>query len=125
MLAALPAEVSRSPSSTQSTDGSTVIDAASAASRAQSPQCVTARRPSSSPVRANTKAPVHKDTMRAPRLWARRIAAIVASDGASASSHGGTMTVCARRTAESRAGPPRVSPLLQRTAVSSPQTTTS
>ena len=72
MLAALPAEVRMSPSSTNSTPGSTVTRGYRRASSPHSVQCVVARRPSSSPAAASAKAPVHSDTIRLPRAWACR-----------------------------------------------------
>jgi arginase family protein len=72
MLAALPAEVRMSPSSTNSTPGSTVTFGYRRANSSHSAQCVVARRPSSSPASARANAPVHSEMMRLPRAWAWR-----------------------------------------------------
>src|SRR5215472_14196697 len=74
MLAALPADVRMSPSSTYNTAGSTATSGCRRVSSAHSDQCVVARRPLSRPAAASTKAPVHNDTMRAPRSCASRSA---------------------------------------------------
>src|SRR5690242_6229922 len=72
MPAALPADVRMSPSSTNSTFGSTCTAGKRRARSAHSVQCVVARRPSSSPALASANAPVHSDTIRLPRLCATR-----------------------------------------------------
>ena len=102
MLAALPAEVRMSPPSTNSTPGSTVTRGCRRASSAHSVQCVVARRPSSSPAAARAKAPVHSDTMRLPRAWACRKAAVIPAGTRVKDTVGSTTTVSALRI---RSGP--------------------
>jgi hypothetical protein len=64
--AANPAEVSTSPSSTNSTFSSTSTSGWSRRIASANFQCVVAGRPSSSPAAASTKAPVQIDTSRVP-----------------------------------------------------------
>ncbi len=66
MPEAAPAEVSTSPSSTNSTFGSSATCGYHSRKTSVVAQCVVARRPSSSPAAASTKAPVQIDTMRVP-----------------------------------------------------------
>jgi hypothetical protein len=71
MPAALPAEVSTSPSSTNSTPGSRRTAGNRRRKASTCIQCVVAGRPSSSPAAASTKAPVQMDTSRACPAAAR------------------------------------------------------
>ncbi len=63
---AAPAEVSTSPSSTNSTSGFRSTSGKRARNRSAACQCVVAGRPSSSPAAASTKAAVQMDTRRVP-----------------------------------------------------------
>ncbi|CAB5693017.1 Uncharacterised protein [Comamonas aquatica] len=76
MPAALPADVRMRSSSAYSTSASTWIAGCRWRSTSAYRQCVAARRPSSSPVAASTKAPEQIDARRAPRsqAWRRRCA---------------------------------------------------
>ena len=111
MPAATPAEVRTLPSSTYSARGSTVTAGYSRASRAAYDQCVVARRPSSTPAAASTKAPVQIETRRAPRAAAAARAASTAPAASPGCARPGTTIVSARASASrpcsmSSAGPP-------------------
>lgn len=64
MPAVTPADVYTVPSRTKIASGSTVTPECRRARVAACRQCVTARRPSSSPARASRNAPVHTDAVR-------------------------------------------------------------
>lgn len=62
-----PADVATFPSRTKMGSGSTVTAGCSRASRSQNAQWVVTRRPSRSPARASSMAPVQTDTSRSAR----------------------------------------------------------
>ena len=96
-LAALPAEVSRFPSSTYSTLGSTRTRGYRRARSAHSDQCVVAVCPSSSPASASANAPVHSDTIRLPSSLAARSASSTAAGAWPVTAPGATTMVSAAR----------------------------
>ena len=81
MPAADPAEVSRSPSSTHSTSGTTSTFGYRARKASRYIQWVVARRPSSRPASASTNAPEQNETIRAPLAAAARRASRTSSSG--------------------------------------------
>ncbi len=93
MPAATPAAVQTPPSSTKSASGTTSTAGWAADRSVVRFQWVTARRPSSSPAWARTKAPPQREATGMPAVWARRSASRTGSGtGARWSSTPGTTT---------------------------------
>ena len=100
MPAATPADVRIAPSSTHRTSGSTVDRWMALGEVAASRQCVAARRPSSSPASARTKAPVQiHDDARAAGVRVRSASSTAAGHAAVRSPTPGTTTVSAHASA--------------------------
>ncbi len=126
MPAAVPAEVSTSPSSTKSSRGSTCTRGYRLASVGAYIQCVVAGRPSSRPAAARTNAPVQRPMMRAPSWWALRSAAIASTGGGwEIERQAGTTMVPARLSASRPKGAVSVTPPVVVSGPSSPPQTSS
>ena len=124
--AAVPAEVSTSPSSTNSSRGSTWTRGYRFARVGAYIQCVVAGRPSSSPAAASTNAPVQSPMMRAPSWCALRSAAMASTGGGcEIDRHAGTTIVPALDSASRPYGAVSVSPPVVASGPSSPAQTSS
>ncbi len=100
MPAAVPALVMMSPSSTNSTSGSSRALGKRSASSSTWLQWVVQRRPSSKPAAPSTNAPLHTEISVAPRAAASRSASSTAVGYSSRMAAAGTATRSARSTAD-------------------------
>ncbi len=101
MPAAVPAPVMTRPSSTKSTDGSTVAVGNRAASSSACIQCVVQRRPSRRPASPSANAPLQMLSTQAPRSCASRSARRTSSPTRPGPPYAGTTTRSTSRVASS------------------------